>query len=159
MIKTETQNIEFERMLAYYDTPMAHGDQGTLITILKETQNIFGCVPEEELTKISNVMQTPLSIIHSLIHRFPSLQAENATHIVLMCNGERCANRRSIELIRSIEEYLATKVNHTTPDHRFELKTQHCLGRCLEGPNMNIDRDQYGAMSLDKFKVILKKYK
>lgn len=159
MIKTETQHEEFGRMLDYYDTPMAQGDQGTLITILKETQRIFGCVPDEEIVQISTVMKTSIRIIHSLINRFPSLQKENATHVLLMCNGERCANRQSVALIHSIEKYLGCYVGQTTSDKRFELRTQHCLSRCMEGPNMNIDMDQYGAMNLDKFKEIAKKYK
>jgi NADH:ubiquinone oxidoreductase subunit E len=159
MIKTEAQHEEFKRMLAYYDNPMAHGDQGTLITILKETQRIYGCIPDEERNKISATMKSSVNIIHSLINRFPSLQAENATHVVLMCNGERCANRQSLALIRSIEIFLQTKTGQTSKDKRFVLRTQHCLGRCMEGPNMNIDADQYGAMDLDKFKEILKKYK
>ncbi|TFG83351.1 MAG: hypothetical protein E4G74_01345 [Erysipelotrichales bacterium] len=159
MIRTKAQIEEFERMLTYYDSPLAVGDQGTLITILKETQKIFGCVPNAEIDRISSVMKTSSNIIRSLIHRFPSLQAENATHTVLMCNGERCANRQSIALIRNIEKYLETNIGQTTPDKRFELRTQHCLHRCLEGPNMNIDADQYGAMTLDKFKEIIKQYK
>lgn len=159
MNKTNEQNEEFGRMLEYYDTPMAKGDQGTLITMLKETQKIFGCVPNAEIVKIATVMKTSLNIIHSLINRFPSLQAENATHVVLMCNGERCANRQSVALIHSIEKYLGCYVGQTTSDKRFELRTQHCLSRCKEGPNMNIDADQYGAMNLEKFKEIAKNYK
>jgi len=159
MIRTEAQIEEFERMLAYYDNPMAYGDQGTLITILKETQRIYGCVPNEEINKIALTMRTATNIIQSLVNRFPSLQGENATHILLMCNGERCANRQSVALIHSIEKYLGCYVGQTTADKRFELRTQHCLGRCKEGPNMNIDADQYGAMTLDKFMVINKKYK
>ncbi len=159
MIKTEAQQEEFRRMLDYYDTPMAAGDQGTLITILKETQKIFGCVPNEEISLISATMKTSQGIIHSLINRFPSLQAETATHTVLMCNGERCANRQSVALIHSIEKFMDCYVGQTTKDKRFALKTQHCLSRCMEGPNMNIDADQYGAMTLDKFKETIKKYK
>ena len=159
MIKTEIQTEEFRRMLDYYNTPMAAGDQGTLITILKETQRIFNCVPNEEITLIAETMKTSSGIIRSLINRFPSLQAETATHIVLMCNGERCANRQSVALIHSIEKFMDCYVNQTTKDKRFELRTQHCLSRCMEGPNMNIDADQYGAMTLDKFKATIKQYK
>jgi NADH:ubiquinone oxidoreductase subunit E len=159
MIKTDAQKEEFDRMLGYYDTPLAHGDQGTLITILKESQRIFGCVPNAEIGEISKVMKMSEAIIKSLVNRFPSLQGESATHIVLMCNGERCANRQSLALIKSIENFLNILVGQTTGDKRFELRTQHCLGRCMEGPNMNLDSDQYGAMTLDKFKEIAKKYK
>jgi NADH-quinone oxidoreductase subunit E len=159
MIKSTAQKEEFERMLGYYDSPLAHGDQGTLITILKETQKIFGCVPNEEIAEIAKTMKMSEAIIQSLINRFPSLQGERATHIVLMCNGERCANKQSLPLIKSIEKYLNIRVGQTTGDKRFELRTQHCLGRCLEGPNMNLDADQYGAMTLEKFKEITQKYK
>ena len=159
MIKSKEQIDEFKRMLAYYDTPFASNDQGTLITILKETQKIFGCVPDVEIDEISRVMATTPKVIRSMIQRFPSLLAQSGTHTILMCNGERCANRQSVALIQSVEKYLGIRVGQQTPDKKFELKTQHCLHRCMEGPNMNIDNDPYGELNLEKFKTILEKYK
>ncbi|HAO62225.1 MAG TPA: hypothetical protein DCQ90_10095 [Erysipelotrichaceae bacterium] len=159
MIKTEEQKSEFKRMLDYYDTPFTSNDQGTLITILKETQKIFGCVPNEEILEIARVMKSSEGILKSMIRRFPSLLGESATHTILMCNGERCENRKSFQLIKDIEKYLDCSVGQTTKDKKFELKTQHCLRRCMEGPNLNIDSDQYGAMTLEKFKEIVRKYK
>mgnify|MGYP001810285070 FL=1 len=72
MIKSEEQKSEFRRMLDYYDTPFTSNDQGTLITILKETQKIFGCVPNEEILEIAPVMKSSEGILKSMIRRMPA---------------------------------------------------------------------------------------
>ena len=159
MNKTPEQISEFKAMLDYYDNSFASTDQSELILVLKETQRIFGCIPNDLMPEIIRIMKTSAPIIKSLIHRFPSLLAENATHIIIMCNGERCAKKDSVELIRKVEKYLGIYVGQTTADKKFELRTQHCLHRCVTSPNMQVDQDEYANIDFDKVKGILTAYK
>lgn len=143
-------NDELLRLIRSYRDDFLGVDQTTLIACLKAIQAQFGEIPAEAIDGMVQELNTTPGILKSLILRIPSLKMATKVHTILMCNGERCSDRGAEAFIRSVEAALKTKVGDKTPDGRFVLKTQRCLGRCAFGKNVNLDDQPLTEMTLEK---------
>lgn len=152
------ENTYLNKLITYYSTEQGT-DQITLLECLKAIQAEFTFIPNEAVERCSIAFKTQSSVVKALIVRSHCVLQENQTHVITMCNGERCQARLANRFIASIEEYLKIKVGQTTPDKRFELKTQHCLHRCALGKNVNLDNQELTEMDYDKLTAILDKLK
>jgi len=152
------ESIYLDKIITYYSTEQGI-DQMILLECLKAIQAEFKQIPNEAIERCSNVFKTQNSVVRALILRTHLVLQENQTHVITMCNGERCQARQANRFIAAIEEYLKIKVGQTTPDKRFELKTQHCLHRCALGKNVNLDNQELTEMDYEKLTAILDKIK
>ncbi len=152
---SEQELLELKNILDYYQDSFLPLDQQSLITCLKEIQEIFSYIPMESYPDLIEVFKTSPQVIKSIIHRVPSLIEEGGPHLLLMCSGDRCKDKGGHKFIQEVEEYLGCKVGGISKDGLFELKTQNCLRRCAMGKNLNIDTTTYTEMTFDKLKPII----
>jgi NADH-quinone oxidoreductase subunit E len=57
-----------------------------------------------------------------------------------------------------LEEKLGIKYGETTPDDRFTLLPNCCLGTCDRAPALMIDRDLYQNVTPEQLDAILQQY-
>jgi NADH:ubiquinone oxidoreductase subunit E len=143
-------NEDLLRLIQRYKDDFLGVDQTTLIACLKAIQAEYGEIPSEAIDVMVRELQTTPGVLKSLILRIPSLKMATKVHTILMCNGERCSHRGAEAFIHSVEAALKTRVGEQTPDGRFVLKTQRCLGRCALGKNVNLDDQPLTEMTLEK---------
>jgi len=58
---------------------------------------------------------------------------------VTLCMGSSCFSRGNEAVLRSLEEYMDDKGLRD----RIELRGEHCMGDCANGPNIRINGELY----------------
>jgi NADH:ubiquinone oxidoreductase subunit E len=70
-----------------------------------------------------------------------------------ICLGSSCFSRGNKDVVMFIREYL--KKNHL--DDKVIFKGARCMGRCSNGPNLNINGVTIEGVTLSKIEAILEK--
>lgn len=130
---------------------------GSLITILQNTQEIYGYIPTDAIYHISE--RTGLSPAKILgVATFYSQFRFKAVgkYLILLCKGTACFVNGAERIADAISEELGIGDNETTEDGLFSLSLVSCLGCCSLAPVMMINEDTYGSLTPDKVKKILR---
>ncbi|MBF0202784.1 MAG: NAD(P)H-dependent oxidoreductase subunit E [Desulfamplus sp.] len=132
---------------------------GSVITVLRECQDIVRYLPSELIVHISKGMQIPVSQVFGVatFYSFFSLTPKGR-HNVKVCTGTACYVKGIKETINRIYGKYHLKEGGTTEDRRFSLEGVRCLGACGLAPVMVVNKDIYGAVSAEKVVQILEKY-
>lgn len=134
-------------------------DKGALMPILQKAQEIYGYLPIEVQTIISDEMNVPLEKIYGIV-TFYSQFALNpkGKYNVSVCLGTACYVKGSGDLFSKLQEMLGIADGGCTPDGKFSLTSCRCIGACGLAPVLTVNEDVYGKLSLDDLEGILSKY-
>ncbi|MBR3149012.1 MAG: NADH-quinone oxidoreductase subunit NuoE [Eubacterium sp.] len=131
--------------------------KGSLITILQETQEIYGYLPKEAIELISEKTKIATSEIMGVGTFYTQFRFEPVgKYLIMLCQGTACHVNSSELILETIKEELGIDDGQTTEDGLFSLKCVACLGCCSLSPVMMINEDTYGSLTPDKTKKILK---
>ncbi len=141
---------------AFLDQVIAkNGDRpGALLSILQAAQerNLHKYLPLETLKYIASKTEVPLSRIFSVatFYALFNLQPQG-DHTICICRGTACHTRGSRNLLQSVrlelglplEESSDTtdgeKMQLTTPDGKFTVRTVACFGQCALAPVVEVN--------------------
>ncbi|MBR1482163.1 MAG: NADH-quinone oxidoreductase subunit NuoE [Ruminococcus sp.] len=131
--------------------------KGSLITILQNTQEIYGYLPREAIELISEKTGIATSEIMGVGTFYTQFRFEPVgKYLIMLCQGTACHVNSSELILQTIKDELGIEDGQTTPDGLFSLKCVACLGCCSLSPVMMINEDTYGSLTPDKTKKILK---
>lgn len=135
------------------DTP------GALMPILQKAQEIYGYLPIEVQTMISDATGEPLEKIYG-ISTFYAQFALNpkGDNQISVCLGTACYVKGSQAIYDKVSELLGIDEGECTPDRKFSLESCRCVGACGLAPVMMINDEVYGRLTPDQVEGILKKY-
>lgn len=154
------QNEEMlEEILSYYSANEKELNQEELVELLREIQEIFGCISLETQEKTAEHLNIKKSLIESLIRLYPSLKARESRHTITVCMGRQCQMKGSAEVMAAAERAAGAGKGETSGDGRFTLTQRSCLKHCRTAPNMMVDDDLYTFVKPKEVEQILKKYK
>lgn len=151
---TPEQEAQLKKVIAELkDTP------GALMPILQHAQEIYGYLPIEVQTMISDETEIPLEKIYgvSTFYSQFSLQPKGQYRISV-CLGTACYVKGSGEIFKKLEELLGITNGECTPDGKFSLDSCRCVGACGLAPVMMINDEVYGRLTVDDIPGILAKY-
>jgi len=135
-------------------------ESGPLISILQETQDVFGYLPQDVLSYLSQKLKISESKIWGIVTFYGQFYlAPRGKNIIKVCLGTACHVRGAPRILEEIERKLDIKSSETTRDHNFTLETVNCLGACALGPLMVVNKKYFGKMTLSKVKEVLDMYK
>lgn len=134
---------EFQDAAHYYQTLNPPCDQTTLVEFLRETQDIFGCIPNDAKEVIASIMQVKPGLIDTLIRLYPSLSSQTYQEEIILCTGSTCSSKNSAVLLKQLEKKLGIRSGEVTADGRYLLRTQKCFKQCGQGPNLKIGDRMY----------------
>ena len=136
------------------------GVPGSLITILQNTQEIYGYLPKEAIELISEKTGIATSEIMGVGTFYTQFRFEPVgKYLIMLCQGTACHVNSSELILQTIKDELGIDDGQTTEDGLFSLKCVACLGCCSLSPVMMINEDTYGSLTPDKTKKILKELK
>ena len=69
----EKQEITLENILERYKDTAGPGDQQAVIALLREVQQLYGCVPDSVQQRVAKATGTAPSLIAALVRRVPGL--------------------------------------------------------------------------------------
>jgi len=134
-------------------------DRGALMPILQKAQNIYGYLPIEVQTMISNEMDIPLEKIYGVVTFYSQFSLNpKGKYKVSVCLGTACYVKGSGDLYNKLMEVLKIQGGECTPDGKFSLDACRCIGACGLAPVLTINEDVYGRLTLDELPGILAKY-
>ncbi len=135
-------------------------DKGALMPILQKAQDIYGYLPVEVQTIISNELNVPLEKIYGIVTFYSQFSLyPKGKYKVSVCLGTACYVKGSGDIFNKLVEMLGVKDGECTPDGNFSLESCRCIGACGLAPVITINEDVYGKLTLDDLDGIIAKYK
>ncbi len=151
---TEEQKQELLKVVAEWkDQP------GALMPIMQKAQEIYGYLPIEVQTIISDETGIPLEKIYgvSTFYAMFSLNPKGK-YRVSVCLGTACYVKGAQAIYDKIAEILKISEGECTADGKFSLDSCRCVGACGLAPVMLVNEDVYGRITADDVPGILAKY-
>ena len=135
-------------------------DKGALMPILQKAQDIYGYLPIEVQTIISNEMNVPLEKIYGIVTFYSQFSlSPKGKYNVSVCLGTACYVKGSGDIFSKIQEMLGIADGDCTPDGKFSLESCRCIGACGLAPVLTVNDDVYGKLTVDDLDGIIAKYK
>lgn len=134
-------------------------DKGALMPILQKAQDIYGYLPIEVQTIISNEMNVPLEKVYGIVTFYSQFSLNpKGKYKVSVCLGTACYVKGSGDIFAKLQEKLGIADGECSPDGKFSLESCRCIGACGLAPVMTINDDVYGRLTVDSIESILAKY-
>lgn len=134
-------------------------DQGCLMPIMQKAQDIYGYLPIEVQTMISDETGIPLEKIYGVATFYAQFALQpKGKYQVSVCLGTACYVKGSGEIYNKLVELLGITNGECTPDGKFSLDSCRCVGACGLAPVMMINGEVYGRLTPDDVPGILAKY-
>ena len=134
-------------------------DRGALMPILQKAQDIYGYLPIEVQTIISNEMNIPLEKIYGVVTFYSQFSLNpKGKYQISVCLGTACYVKGSGDIYNKLQEKLGIEGGGCTPDGKFSLEACRCIGACGLAPVITINDEVYGRLTVDDVDDILKKY-
>ncbi len=133
--------------------------QGALMPILQQAQEIYGYLPREVQTIISNEMEIPLEKVYGVATFYSQFSLQpKGKYQISVCLGTACYVKGSGDIFNKLEEILGITNGECTPDGKFSLDSCRCVGACGLAPVLLVNEDVYGRLVPDDVPGILAKY-
>ena len=132
---------------------------GSIITVLRECQQVVGYLPVALMDYISAGLNLPASEVYG-VASFYSLfsMTPKGRHTIKLCLGTACYVKGIKEVMSRIQNEFGLEEGGTSDDRRFSLEAVRCLGACGLAPVMVVGQDTHGDVSSDKIIDILERY-
>ncbi len=151
-----TKEQEIELMAAI---EKMKSDKGALMPILQAAQDIYGYLPQEVQTMISDATGIPLEKIYGVVTFYSQFSLyPKGKYRISVCLGTACYIKGSGDVYDKIQELLGVGDGECTPDGKFSLDACRCVGACGLAPVMLINEEVYGRLTVDQIPGILAKY-
>ncbi len=133
--------------------------QGALMPMMQQAQEIYGYLPVEVQTMISNETGISLEKIYGVATFYSqfSLQPKGEFK-VSVCLGTACYVKGAADIVEQIENTLGIVNGECTADRKFSLETCRCVGACGLAPIMLVNEEVYGRLDPKDVPSILAKY-
>ncbi|MBE5961026.1 MAG: NAD(P)H-dependent oxidoreductase subunit E [Lachnospiraceae bacterium] len=136
------------------------GEEGCLMPILQKAQEIYGYLPVEVQTIISNELDIPLEKVYGVVTFYSQFSLyPKGKYKISVCLGTACYVKGSGDIYNELMDKLGITSGECTPDGRFSLEACRCIGACGLAPVMTVNDDVYGRLTIDDIDEILAKYK
>ncbi len=135
------------------------GQDGALIPVLHEAQNIYGYLPIEVQKMISDGLDVPMSEIYGVVTFYTQFTTNpKGKYNIAVCLGTACYVKGSGTILDKIKEKLGIDVGECTPDGKYSIEATRCIGACGLAPVLTINDEVYGRLEPDDIYAILEKY-
>jgi NADH-quinone oxidoreductase subunit E len=130
------------------------------IEALKVVQNHRRWISDESLKAVADYIEMSPEEVDSVATFYNMLFRQPVgRHVVLVCDSISCWVMGYENLRDEIMKRLGIKYGQTTPDDRFTLLPNCCLGTCDKAPALMVGPDLYQNVRVDQLDEIFNKYK
>lgn len=131
-------------------------EQGGLLPIMQQAQEICGCLDEGVQRYISEQTGYPLTTIYGVSTFYSQFTLQpRGKHTIGMCMGTACYVRGGANIFNELQKTLSIEPGKTTTDGLFTLEAMRCIGCCGLAPAMMIDGEVYGRLVPDDIPGII----
>jgi NADH-quinone oxidoreductase subunit E len=150
---TAERERELNEIISRYPTRMA-----ATIPALHVMQEQEGWISEEMMIWLAHRLDVSPSHIkgvvtfYTLFHQTPA-----GKHHVWVCRTLPCALRGAGDVLKRCEKKLGIHPGETTKDGKVSLHTAECLASCGTAPMMQVDKQYFENLTLERVDQILEK--
>lgn len=132
--------------------------EGNIISLLQETQEVFGYIPEEAVYRFADELGIPVSKFFGVTTFYAQFYLKpRGKNIITACCGTACHVKGSDRIISNLKRELKLgDGENTTEDRKFTLEQVACVGACGIAPVVIVNKKVYGKMTTDKMAKELK---
>ena len=135
------------------------GQQGALMPVLQQAQEIYGYLPYEVQKMISDELDVPMEKIYGVATFYSQFNLyPKGQYKISVCLGTACYVKGSGDIYNKLMDILGIAGGQCTADGKFSLDACRCIGACGLAPVMMINDDVYGRLTPDELDGILAKY-
>jgi len=132
------------------------GEPRSLINILQDVQAEYGYVSAENMTRICDHTDVPLTQAWSVVTFYKSFSLEpRGEHEVKVCCGTACHLKGSGRIVEKLCRDLHLRPGETTSDQKFTMETVNCLGACALAPVAVVDEKYHTRATSAKIDKII----
>ncbi len=133
---------------------------GPLMPVLHETQELFGYIPEDAQKRIALGLNVPMAEIYGVATFYSRFTLKpRGKYTISICLGTACYVRNAQAIIEKFQDELKVEPGATSEDGIFTLEATRCLGCCGLAPVAMIGEDVYGKLVPEDVPGIIKKYR
>ncbi|MBO5343333.1 MAG: NAD(P)H-dependent oxidoreductase subunit E [Ruminococcus sp.] len=133
--------------------------QGALMPILQKAQEIYGYLPIEVQTIISDNTGIPLEKIYGVVTFYAQFSLyPKGEYTISVCLGTACYVKGSGDIFDKLQEKLGIAGGECTADGKFSLEACRCIGACGLAPVLTVNEDVFGRLTVDDVDKIIEKY-
>ena len=137
---------------------------GSLITILQQTQDIYGYLSMDAINYIAERTGIMPAKIYGVATFYAQFRLQPiGKYLIMLCKGTACHVNGSDMIEEAVCEHLGIKDGETTEDGLFTLNNVACLGCCSLAPVMMVKsadgEETYGNLTKSSVTKILDDYK
>ncbi len=134
-------------------------EKGALMPILQKAQDIYGYLPIEVQTMISDELGISLEKIYGVVTFYSQFSlTPKGKYQISVCLGTACYVRGAGDIYEKIKDILDINDGECTPDGKFSLDGCRCIGACGLAPVMMINDDVHGRLKVNDIQKILDRY-
>lgn len=139
----------------------AHREQpGALMPVLQQAQEIYGYLPFEVQSIISEEMGVPLEEVYGVASFYSQFTLNpKGSHNISVCLGTACYVKGSQEIFDELSKQLGIPAGGCTDDGKFSLEACRCVGACGLAPVLMVGDEVYGRLVKEDVSKILAKYR
>ena len=130
---------------------------GSMITILQQTQDIYGFLPRKALEHIAEETGVKVAKVLGAATFYTQFRFKPiGKYLVMLCQGTACHVNGSEKIEEALCDELKIKDGETTPDNLFTLENVACLGCCSLAPVMMINGEAYGKLTPESARKVIR---
>jgi NADH:ubiquinone oxidoreductase subunit E len=134
--------------------------KGALIRILQSAQGLYGYLPPQVMTIISDEMKVPLSEVSGIVSFYSYFSTvPKGDHVIQVCLGTSCYVKGGQRILETLKKDYGLEPGGITSDNKFSLETVRCLGCCGLSPVVAVGEDIHRRVKPGNIKNILGSYK
>ena len=121
--------------------------QGTLIPVLQNAQDVYGYLPPEVLHLIADQLGVSLGKVYGVATFYSQFYLEpRGRHILQLCDGTACHVKGTPSLVDGVQREFGIDPGETTEDGELTMEVVYCLGSCALAPIAVLDGEVMGRV-------------
>ena len=153
-VGTQAQEEQLKEYIKQYENA-----EGALIPVMQKAQAIYGYLPIEVQSLISDGLKIPLAEVYGVATFYAQFTlVPLGKHKISVCMGTACYVRGAGNILDKLSDRLKVQAGETTEDGKFSLDAVRCIGACSLAPVITIGDDVYARLTGDEIDDILAKY-
>lgn len=136
-------------------------DEGSVISLLQETQDALGFIPEEAINFFSKTLDIPPSRFYGVVTFYSQFHLKpRGKNIISVCCGTACHVKGGSKIADRVQRDLGLSAEgETTDDGKFTFEIVRCVGACSIAPVVLVNSRAFAEMSADGTSKLIKKLK
>jgi NADH:ubiquinone oxidoreductase subunit E len=134
---------------------------GNVISLMQDTQEVFGYIPREAVNYFSEELGIALSRFYGVVTFYSQFHLKpRGKNIISVCCGTACHVKGGSKIADRVLKDLGLAADgETTADKEFTFEVVRCVGACSIAPVVLVNDKAYAEMTPDGTAKLIKQLK